>query len=439
MDREICRTLLGELWGSDAPGKVIRALTGFGGRFGGTQEEAQAAQFIAQKMLEYGLEEVHLESFPIQGWKRGPATLKTISPQRREFPAIALPYSPASQVEGELVSVNQGLPEQFQEVDVKGKIVMASSDTPDHYPRWVHREEKYSLAVEQGAIGFVFVNHYPGCLPVTGSLRSGKTAELPGVGVSRETGWALERMLVQGPVSLELEVQAEAVPASSQNVVGYLNADSQLGEIVVCAHYDGHDIAQGALDNGAGVTVLLELARVLGPLRDRFPRRITFIAFGAEEIGLIGSQVYVRDHELSDVIAVLNLDGAGRARNMRAVVNGFSQLGQLIADTASSLGARVTVDPRLSIASDHWPFVEQGIPGCQFSPDTGRGRGWGHTPADTLDKVDVRDIRENASLLALLILRLAEGKTIIPRTDPRQIAQRVRAQGLERLVNWIRL
>jgi Zn-dependent M28 family amino/carboxypeptidase len=222
-------------------------------------------------------------------------------------------------------------------------------------------------------------------------------------------------------------------------VIGTLNPRSRSGEVVVCAHYDGHDIAQGALDNGAGVTVLLELARVLSPFRDKLSRRITFIAFGAEEIGLIGSQVYVRGHDLSDVVAVINLDGAGRARDMRAVVNGFDELGQLIAEVGIAASAKVKVDPRLSIASDHWPFVERGVPGCQFSPDTGRGRGWGHTPADTLDKVDLRNIWENAALLALLVCRLADGQVLTPKKEPDQVRREVQTQGLTRLADWIRL
>jgi Zn-dependent M28 family amino/carboxypeptidase len=66
--------------------------------------------------------------------------------------------------------------------------------------------------------------------------------------------------------------------------------------------------------------------------------------------------------------------------------------------------------------SDHWPFVRDGVPAFQLHSDSGeRGRGWGHTHADTRDKVDDRNIREHAILTALLVDDLSTADA--PRLD----------------------
>jgi len=66
--------------------------------------------------------------------------------------------------------------------------------------------------------------------------------------------------------------------------------------------------------------------------------------------------------------------------------------------------------------SDQWPFVRRGVPALQLHSDSGdRGRGWGHTHADTRDKVDDRNIREHAMLTALLVREFAAGERDVPR------------------------
>ena len=95
--------------------------------------------------------------------KRGPVTLKMINPTNREFYAISLAMSPGGIVEGEVIDVGTGSPEEFEAIDpsqVKGKIVMCNSATSPSGKR-VHRRTKYGYAVEYGAVGFIFANHNP--------------------------------------------------------------------------------------------------------------------------------------------------------------------------------------------------------------------------------------------------------------------------------------
>ena len=126
----------------------------------------------------------------------------------RRFRSIALPYSPSTRrrgIELELIHLGGGLPEDFHRArrDVKGKAVLVTSESPSYYHRWVHRAEKYARAVALGAKAFLFMNHYEGLLEPTGSLRFNRQAEIPGLGISSETGQRLLRLGRGGQAELK--------------------------------------------------------------------------------------------------------------------------------------------------------------------------------------------------------------------------------------------
>ncbi len=136
-----------------------------GSRFGGTEGERQAAEFIKGKLESYGLSDVHLEPVEYVGWTRGEAKLNIISPVKKEIPCISLPHSPPTDMEGDIVDMQDGAPQDFERraAEINGKIVMTTSVVnPKGSRRWVHRREKYGRSLLAGATGFIFVNHYPG-------------------------------------------------------------------------------------------------------------------------------------------------------------------------------------------------------------------------------------------------------------------------------------
>ena len=157
---------------------------------------------------------------------------------------------------------------------------------------------------------------------------------------------------------------------------------------------------------------------------------MTLIGFGAEELGLVGSQHYSADHDLDDVVGIVNCDGAGRARDVVAKTCGFAALQDVVEGVTGDLGHPVRIVPGVNTHSDHWPFVQRGIPGVQMKSETGEGRGFGHTYADTLDKTDLRAIREHAIVIAVLVARLA-ARDRIPHREPESIADELREKGLE--------
>jgi Zn-dependent M28 family amino/carboxypeptidase len=212
-------------------------------------------------------------------------------------------------------------------------------------------------------------------------------------------------------------------------------------EVLVTSHVDGHDIAEGALDNGAGTAIVVQAAVALAAREDDLDTRVRFVAFGSEEVGLDGSTHYVETHDLDRVKAVLNNDGDGRARDLRVVSHHFDELGAAAERVADRLDNPIDVVPRLGPHSDHWPFVQRGVPGVQLRSVTGsRGRGWGHTAADTYDKVDPRDVRTQAILVADLAADVASEDVEIPHKEESEIARRLEeedlAAGMKVIGDW---
>jgi Zn-dependent M28 family amino/carboxypeptidase len=334
-------------------------------------------------------------------------------------------------VEGELVDLGYGLPEEFDR-DLSDAVVMVDSNVPDWYDRYIHRTEKYHRAVDAGADAFVYSNHVEGCLPPTGSVRStdGPVGEIPAVGVSKEVGARLTRRFEGEPVTVD--VDCDLHDAESANLHAELGPDTDR-EVLVTSHVDAHDIAEGAGDNGAGTAVLVEIARALSAREADLDARVHFVAFGAEEVGLVGSNRLADGYDLDSVKAVLNNDGVVRGRTLSLYTHGFDELEAAADRMAGRFDHPVDCIPKMSPHSDHWPFVNCGVPGFHAVSETDQeGRGWGHTYADTLDKVDSRNLREQAILLTDLVVELADREVTLEREDPGTIAAALEDQNLAR-------
>ncbi|WP_327053209.1 M28 family metallopeptidase [Halomicrococcus gelatinilyticus] len=422
---------LGRLWQDDYPWTFLTRLTEIENRLGGHPGERRAADLVAEGFERAGARDVTMESFDITRWDRGRAELAVTEPVRRSFEAVALPYSPGGDARGELVDVGHGTPEEIDEMDVEGAIAVASTTTPPGN-RFVHRMEKFGHAVAAGAEAFVFHNHVPGQLPPTGSLTFGDVAARPGVGVSRETGAWLTDYADRGATAT-LSVDAGTEPATSHDVHAELGPDTD-EEVLVVAHLDAHDVAEGALDNGCGITVVVAAAHLLAELD--LDARVRVAGVGCEETGLLGSEALADRLDADRVRAVVNVDGAGRFRDLQAFTHGSETLRSVAERVADETNQPIGVEANVHPFSDHWPFLRRGVPALQLhsrqddSAPGQRGRGWGHTHADTRDKVDDRNLREHAMLTALLVQELTRREDV-PRRDAEDVAEDLRERDYE--------
>ncbi len=428
--REIERRVLGEVWTSDAIYRHLRHLCDdLGARFGGSASEHAAAEYLLRQMRDYGLQGVHLEEFPVYTWERGPCELALVAPVERRLSAIAMPFAGSGDLEGELVDVGEGETADFERAGdaVRGKIVLSAAETNKPGEVTLHRTDKYRLAVDAGATGYVFVNKNPGLLHITGALYARNPggaedadheAPIPAVGVTFETGSLIRRLAERGPARVRLHLRNRTYRSHSANVVGDIPGGERPDEVVLFGgHYDGHDIAQGAADDAAGTLVGLEVGRVLAPFAGRLRRTVRIICFGYEELGLGGSwkhtERYTAEGDAETLRFVMNLDGAGRGGGgqERITATGDPALESYFRGLPARLLYDFEVGDRIGAHSDHFPFFLAGFPSATLNSRDATagmiGRGYGHTEGDTVDKVSLRGLQMGAAFAARVAVDLA--------------------------------
>ncbi|MEF8774340.1 MAG: M28 family peptidase [Halobacteriales archaeon] len=416
---------IGETFTSETGWKHLEQLVDLGNRMAGTEGEREGAELTRDALEAAGARDARLEPFDIQGWERVDSAIEADETTQE---SIALPRSPEGEVTAELVDVGYGLPEDFEDADLEGKVVMADTFVPDWFERYIHRTEKYYRAVQAGAAAFVYRNHVEGGLPPTGSVGRDEQpiGEIPAVGVSTEVGSRLARRF--DGESVTVTVDADIYEAESYNVHAALGPETD-EQVLVTSHVDAHDIAEGAMDNGAGTAMVVQVAEALAAREDELDTRVHFVAYGAEEVGLCGSEHHAEETDFETVKAVVNNDGVVRGRTLSFACHGFDTL----AAAAEAVGERfdhpVRTNPQQGPHSDHWPFVRWGVPGYHVMSETGSdGRGWGHTEADTIDKLESRDLREQAVLLSELVVDIADDGTEIDHKDAEEIAAALEAE-----------
>jgi hypothetical protein len=428
--KAIEKDILGEAYISDETLNNLFTLCSFGSRFAGTQGEKRAVEYILNKFKEYNLNNPHTEEINYLGWSRGPTTLEITEPESRELDCIGLPWTPSSPedgIEAELLNLGNGtyVDYELHKDEIEGKIVMTTAFTPP-WMRGQHRAEKLCRAENLGAVGFIYSKNDPGMLCETGVASwnppetLGRIVRFPAVGTSYEVAAYLKRLGKKGRVKVKITSKHSSGPAVTWNVIGDIKGHVYPDEVIVAgAHFDGHDIAPGAMDDAAGACVVMEAARLLARHKDSIKRTIRFITFPGEETGDFGSAGYVLRNldEIHKVKFMFNLDGAGRASRPGVMVQGWPDAIPFFKKISADMGQPMPVGVNFSLYSDHMPFSMRGIHtaslrgGAGFKARSG-SRGWGHTKADTLDKVDVRDMRESAANLSRILLRLANAEEL---------------------------
>lgn len=437
---EIDRRILGEAYGStETIENIVTLCDDYESRWPGSGDDQASCEYMAEKLEGYGLVNVHLEKFTIPGWIRGPATLTVLEPRHKEIPCIALPMSAEGAVMADLVDLGDGPLDSYEEkqADIEGRIVMVSSAQPASMTRYLHRSEKYQRSVLAGAVGWIFMTHYPAYGPPTGGI----SPIIPGIGVSYEDGAYLSRVLRRrGRVELRLNVSCKNLHVDTWNVVADIPGEIEGETVIYGAHYEGHDIAVGALDDATGAAIVLEIARILAKEKP-MKRSMRFLLFGAEEIGLYGSRAYVRDHsrEIETTRFMMNFDAAGRYGRQGFNLHGWPQLEPFFRKIKSAIGPDIPLWQSVSPYSDHWPFFLRGVPTAGMGdPEENKrlgGRGFGHTRYDTVDKVNLRAMRECAANAAIAAVRIASADdwpiTLRPKAE---VEAYVHAQGFKETV-----
>lgn len=168
------------------------------------------------------------------------------------------------------------------------------------------------------------------------------------------------------------------------------------------------EIHPGADDNASGTVSLLSIAKALSKMKGKNKRRIVFISFSAEEMGLIGSKYYVNNPKYSNMIFVVNSDMIGRYSTGGLScfgANRFPRLENNIKSFSQKYGLRTRTTSDLGGGSDHAPFASKGIPTVFCHSGTHNSY---HTPDDTPDKIDYDGLYKITKLITETVWNVSE-------------------------------
>lgn len=375
-----------------------------GKRVAGTEGGRSAADYIASEFAKSGLA-VTRQAFPFEGWEDRGTSVQVLSPETVKMDANAIQYSVGGNAEGELVAVpGIGNRDEFSKVNVRGKIALVKRGT-------LSFAEKSNNAAEVGAIAILIYNEAP--TSFTGTLRD--KVSIPTIGVSGTAGARLLQLLGSGAVRVRVESDSGVEQRTGYNVIGTIQGRSD-ETIVMGGHYDSVSAGPGAGDNGSGTAAILELARVMGS-RPQPQRTLIFIAFDAEELGLVGSRAYVNelsDEQLGKVRAMLNFDMLG-AGGGPLILMGDGNVALLARSSAQELGIEAhNAQMPANAGSDHESFARRGVDTVFFMRDYNLL----HTPEDTIDQIKPEYLEEAGRVAERLIERL---DAIPPKSDSSKV------------------
>ena len=432
----------------------LRGLTDqFGGRLTGTPAYQRSAEWAAEQFRAAGLKNVKLEPFTVSnGWDRGSARGRMISPMDRPIHIQSLgwaPSTPPGGVKAEVIMFSELAPEKIkaQAGKLKGRAVMLDLATvfADGFSAFAKLIAALPILRDVGASAIVVSdNERNNVLNAFGFTWGGQLSPLPLAQVGMEDGKLIERLLAKGPVTLEFAFENRTSgPIQVNNVIAELQGREKPDEwIIIGGHLDSWDYGTGAQDNGTGCAMVLEAARAIAAMGA--PRRsIRFALWGGEEEGLLGSAAYVNAHkaELGKCVAALNTDnGAGHPKGWK--VQGRADLNQAM-KSISVLLAGLSGDglsQETTFDTDHGHFMLGGIPALDLWVDMSHYGEVHHKSSDTIDKVDVHNLTAGSAIIAITAYAIAERtERIAPHIDRGAVAEVLKKAKLDEFLKAIGL
>jgi carboxypeptidase Q len=395
----------------------------FGGRLTGTSSYQRSAEWAAARFRSAGIKDVKLEAFTVpNGWERGWAQARIVSPRERPLHLESLGWSPSTPpggVRGEALLISDLAPEKIsaQAGQLKGRIVMINTSAifSDGLAGFSRLIAAVPLLKEAGAQAILMTDSETNnVLNAFGLTFGAETSSLPVAQVGMEDAKLLMRLLEKGPVSVEFQfANRNSGPTQVNNVIAEIRGREKPDEwIIIGAHLDSWDYGTGAQDNGTGCAMVFEAARAIAALNVAPRRSIRFALWGGEEQGLLGSAAYVKAHaaELNNCVAVLNTDnGAGHPRGWK--VQGRTDLAEALKPISHALLAGLSGDgisQSLTYDTDHGPFMLQGIPALDLWVDMRTYEPVHHKSSDTVDKIDAHNLAAGSAIVAMTAYAIAE-------------------------------
>jgi carboxypeptidase Q len=392
-----------------------------GNRLSGSKSLEQAVEWAVEEMKKDKLDNVRAEKVMVPHWVRGEESLELVGPVARKLSMLGLGNSvatPAEGITGEAVVVRT-----FDELDalgerVRGKIVVYNAPFTNYGTTVRYRGSGASRAARYGALAALVRSITPVSLqtPHTGAMNYEEAQpKIPTAAITIEGAELLQRMYDRNehPI-LRLKMEAKFLPdAESANVVAELKGSEKPDEIILIGgHLDSWDVGQGAHDDGGGCIISWEAVRLLKELGLRPRRTIRVVLFTNEENGTRGADGYRDAHrgEIANHVLAIETDsgtfrpqgfGLAAAASPQARAN-MQEIARLLAgigaDRISSGGG----------GTDIGPIVREGVLGAGLNVEGTTYFDIHHTAADTLDKIDPKNLALCVATMAVMAYTVAE-------------------------------
>ncbi len=390
--------------------------TEVGPRLAGTEAEARARDWAVAKFKDIGLENVRIEPFSIPGWERGQETASITAPFPQALSITSLGYSvatPNEGIEAEVIYFSELDALQATTEDLTGKIAFISGkmekapDGAGYGPAGIKRRIGASEAAKHGAAAVLIrsVGTDSHRFPHTGGMRyAPDVPKIPIAALSAPDADQLERVFKRGE---KVRVKMTLTPKDtgekpSGNVIGEIVGTEAPEEIVlISGHLDSWDLGTGAIDDGAGIGISAGAAQVIIDSGMRPKRTIRVVAYGAEEIGLLGGFAY-RDKHKSDL-----------PNHMMATESDFGAVapyevhynwieGREDMQALADLIGIPLIKKDTSGGPDIGPIKREGVPAMRLQQDGTDYFDLHHTHDDTFDKIDPDDMAKNTAAFAAM-------------------------------------
>lgn len=405
---KLVRAIDGDAIWSDMEAFYDAAMDNGGHRAAGSPGWDASVDHVVGELESAGYD-VELQEFEITYTETLHQELRQLTPTERDLEHTILTYSPSGEAVADLAAPTDPLgctEAAYGGADLSDQIALVSRGTCSF-------AEKSLAAAAVGAEAVIIYNNAGG--PLNGTLGAPDDGYVATLGITQALGQELLGQMADGVVTVDLDLQQLVEQRTTVNVLAETDTGRDDNVIMLGAHLDGVPAGPGMNDNASGSAVTLEVARQLANV-NKVNNKVKFAFWGAEEIGLLGSDHYVAElsqSERDDIAMYINLDMVGPLdhQNTMGVLQGDFSLGaeQVLIDQLTADG-HPTGPAGNGNNSDYAPFVAAGIPatGLLSYYDSNY-----HTIEDDLDNVSPTSLLHSARAVAATIGLFAYDTSLI--------------------------
>ncbi|WP_142415336.1 M28 family peptidase [Hathewaya massiliensis] len=391
-------------------------------RTSGSKEEIRALNILKEELDSLGVES-KVEPFKVMCYDIKKAKLEVIEPFYREIEVEGIGLTGNTNQEGleaELEYVEDA--EEINLVNAKGKIVLVNG---------YMRAKKFRDIVRAGAVGYInfsgkFMDNEDKTDIDKNAIRE-KHLEFGKIpGVTMRVKDALH-MIKSGATKVRIKLEQEEGTTDSHNLITEIKGTHYPEEVIVfMAHYDSTPFSSGAYDNGAGSVNIMEILRHY--LKNPPKRTLKFIWFGSEEVGLLGSKAYVKEHEkeLENIKFGINVDLGGTILGQdRASIIANESLCHMIEYYSKEVCFPISIKQDI-YSSDCIPFSDKGIPVANFLRVGAPGAIEIHNRYDIIENISPKNLDKTMNFVKNFSEKIVNASVIpVPREIPENLIKKI--------------